>query len=145
VKNLQKVVFFLTLFVHSLCAAEPPLSTTATPYPDATVRDPFRPPHLKPKRIIDESRPELERYELSELRLTGVITGADGKLSASVETSTGRGFMLKEGATIGINRGKVIDISMDRIVVEESTVDELGNPASVKTEMPLRRNPNNTN
>lgn len=122
-------------------AAEvPPTVPGAGASPSAVSRDPFQPPNLKPKRIRDESRPELEQYELSELRLTGVVTGADGNLSASVETASGRGFMVKKGATIGVNRGKIVEITMDRILVEEIIVNELGQNTTTTSEMTLRRN-----
>lgn len=102
------------------------------------LRDPFQPPHMKPKKMVDESRPELERYELSELRLTGVATATDGSLSASIENSSGRGFMVKKGSIVGVNRGKIVEISMNKIVIEEALVNKLGQTTTTHFEMLLR-------
>jgi Tfp pilus assembly protein PilP len=102
------------------------------------LRDPFQPPQMKPKKMVDESRPELERYELSELRLTGVATAADGSLSASIENSSGRGFMVKKGSIVGVNRGKIVEISMDKLVIEETLVNKLGQTTTTHFEMLLR-------
>jgi Tfp pilus assembly protein PilP len=104
----------------------------------APERDPFAPPRPKPRSTVDESRPELERYELSELRMTGVITGADGNLAASVETATGRGFMVKKGSAIGVNRGIIVEIAMDRLIIKEEAVDQNGISHTATTEMRLR-------
>ncbi len=89
-------------------------------------RDPFQPPNLKPKRVLDESRPELERYEISELRLTAIFAGIDGGRSASLENSSGRGFMIKKGSVVGVNQGIVADILADRVIIEEQSREATG-------------------
>ncbi len=101
-------------------------------------RDPFQPPNLKPKRVIDESRPELERYEISDLRLTAIFAGVNGERSASVENTAGRGFMIKKGVTIGVNQGKVIEIQPDKIIIEEQSRDSSGAVVPKTVEMLLR-------
>ncbi len=139
VKILVVIILLVSLGVATQGSTES-LSTdrAANSGSSASLRDPFQPPNLKPKRVVDESRPELERYELSELRLTGVATAADGNLSASIETASGRGFMVKKGSLVGTNRGKIIDISMDRIVIEETVVNQSGQSVTSNFEMSLR-------
>jgi Tfp pilus assembly protein PilP len=101
--------------------------TTAVKASDlSSKRDPFQPSNLKPKRVLDESRPELERYEISELRLTAIFAGIDGKRSASLENSSGRGFLIKRGTIVGASQGTVTDIQPDRIVITELTRDSVG-------------------
>jgi type IV pilus assembly protein PilP len=90
-------------------------------------RDPFRPFTLNTRT---NSRPRenlspLERYDLGQLRLVGVVWHVK-EPSAMVEDSVGLGYVVKVGTPIGANDGKVKAIKPNEIIIEESYVDLFG-------------------
>jgi type IV pilus assembly protein PilP len=90
-------------------------------------RDPFRPFTLNTRT---NSRPRenlspLERYDLGQLRLVGVVWHVK-EPSAMVEDSVGLGYIVKVGTPIGANDGKVKAIKPNEIIIEESYVDLFG-------------------
>jgi type IV pilus assembly protein PilP len=90
-------------------------------------RDPFRPFTMNTRT---QSRPRetlstLERYELGQLRLVGVIWHVK-EPSAMIEDSAGLGYVVKVGTPIGPNDGKVKAIKPDQIIVEETYLDLFG-------------------
>jgi len=81
------------------------------------------------------SLPPLQRYELGEFRLVGVIWGA--KVSrALVENSEGKGFTLTVGTKIGRSGGVVTRITDKEVVVREEFRDYMG--LKVKRESSLK-------
>jgi Tfp pilus assembly protein PilP len=46
--------------------------------------------------------------------------------------------MIKKGATVGVNQGKVIEIQPDKIIIEEQSRDSAGAVVSKTVEMLLR-------
>jgi Tfp pilus assembly protein PilP len=103
---------------HQLSA--PNVSTAAR-------RDPFRPftlntrTHSRPRETLSP----LERYELGQLRLVGIVWHVK-QPSAMIEDSAGLGYVVKVGTPIGPNDGKVKAIQPDQIIVEETYVDLFG-------------------
>ena len=90
-------------------------------------RDPFRPFTLSTRT---NSRPRenlspLERYELGQLRLVGVVWHVK-EPTAMIEDSVGLGYIVKVGTPIGANEGKVRAIKPSEIVIEETYVDLYG-------------------
>ncbi len=93
-------------------------------------RDPF-----KPFIVIEPRKPRvkrvkvpltpLQKYDLSELKLTAIIIGM-GEPRAMVEDNFGKGYILKVGDYIGKNGGRVIKIEKDRVVIRESYINYLG-------------------
>jgi type IV pilus assembly protein PilP len=82
-------------------------------------RDPFAP--LISKTEIKEragSRPPLERYNISEFKLTGIVWGGFG-YNAMVEGPDGKGYFVRVGTVIGPNKGMIKKISKDTMVIEE--------------------------
>jgi type IV pilus assembly protein PilP len=90
-------------------------------------RDPFRPFTLTTRaaRRPRENLSPLERYELSQLRLVGVIWKVK-EPNALVEDTVGLGYIVRIGTPIGTNDGKVKAIRPDEIIIEETYVDLLG-------------------
>lgn len=91
-------------------------------------RDPFRPMTLQTK--VNGVRPRenlspLERFELSQLKLVGIVWDAK-EPRAMVEDNAGLGYTLKVGTPIGSNEGKVKAIHRNELVVEESFFDVTG-------------------
>ena len=82
----------------------------------------------------------LEKVDLSQLKLVGVIMASTGN-KALVQESSGKGFIVKEGTRIGINSGRVIQIRKDRIIVEEEIETISGETAVQKKEMNLQKPP----
>ena len=79
----------------------------------------------------------LERLDLGQLKLVGIVRSPDGK-KAIVEEHSGKGHVLEVGTYIGKNKGRVIRIEKDSVVIAEEITDETG---KVKTkEMVLKLN-----
>jgi Tfp pilus assembly protein PilP len=104
-------------------------SDSQSPVNSSTVgkRDPFRPFTLNTRT---SSRPRenlspLERYDLGQLRLVGVVWHVK-EPSAMVEDSVGLGYIVKVGTPIGTNDGKVRAIKPNEIIIEETYVDLFG-------------------
>ena len=68
----------------------------------------------------------LQRFELTQYRLLGVITGK-GESKARVKAPEGKSYILTEGVRIGKNAGVIIDINSQVILVEEKYFDFSGN------------------
>jgi type IV pilus assembly protein PilP len=90
-------------------------------------RDPFRPFTLSPRTNSRprESLSPLERYDLGQLRLVGVVWQVK-EPTAMIEDSVGLGYIVKVGTPIGANEGKVKAIKPSEIVIEETYVDLYG-------------------
>ena len=82
----------------------------------------------------------IEKVDLSQLKLVGIIRAPSGN-RALVEDASGKGFVIKKGARIGINSGRVIKILKDRVVVEEKAENILGETTLVKRELKLQKPP----
>jgi type IV pilus assembly protein PilP len=67
----------------------------------------------------------LQKYDLNELKLVAVIRGAKEPV-AMVEDSTGHGYFLKKGMSIGKSDGVIREIKNGSVVVEEKTYDVSG-------------------
>lgn len=112
-------------------AAAPPEKKPDTPrYSPAGKRDPFEPLALRPpERAAPERRREpqspLERFNLGQLKLVGIIWNVK-EPRAMVEDTTGLGYVVKVGTLIGSNEGKIKAIKPNEVVVEETVVDILG-------------------
>ena len=107
-------------------------------YSPAGKRDPFRPLALKTKV---RSRPRenltpLERYELGQLKLVGIVWDIK-EPRAMVEDGAGLGYIVKIGTPIGTNEGKVRVIKPTEILIEESTIDFYGVRKNRKVRMKL--------
>ena len=109
--------------------------------------DPFEPLfrekatiHKKKKQIKREPRTPLERIDLSQLKLVGIILASSGN-RAIVEESSGKGYVVKTGTYIGINGGKIIEIDKELITVEEQFEDVFGKIQTQKRKLKLPKPP----
>jgi type IV pilus assembly protein PilP len=82
----------------------------------------------------------LERVDISQLKLTGVIMAPSGS-KALISEASGKAYIAKEGTLIGMNSGRIIRILKDRIIVEEEVEDLMGNVTLQKKEMTLQKPP----
>lgn len=60
----------------------------------------------------------LERFDLGQLKLSAVVAAPDGNSAVIVESS-GRGYVVKVGAYVGLNGGQVTEVKNDRVIIEE--------------------------
>jgi type IV pilus assembly protein PilP len=100
-------------------------------------RDPFRPFTLNLRsaaRRRDNLSP-LERYELGQLKLVGIIWNIKNP-TALVEDTSGLGYTVRVGTPIGANDGKVKTIRPDALLIEEEYIDLYG--AKKKREVSMR-------
>jgi len=110
--------------------------------------DPFEPlfkdktddGNVRSQRKKRVPRTPLEKIDLSQLKLVGIILAASGN-KALVEEATGKGYVIEPGTYIGINSGKVIDILKDKVVIEEEEEDILGKVVVRKKEIKLPKPP----
>lgn len=104
--------------------AQPPAEQIADlyVYTPAGRRDPFRSPHaMSPDGGPGDGRKldPLERFDLDQLRLEGVIWGLARPL-ALITAPDGVGYAVSAGTRIGKHGGRVERILADRVVVAES-------------------------
>jgi Tfp pilus assembly protein PilP len=90
-------------------------------------RDPFQPMTLRTKanRPTRENLSPLERLELSQLKLVGIVWDTQDP-RAMVEDNAGLGYVIKIGTPIGSHDGKVKAIHQAEVVVEEFYSDDYG-------------------
>lgn len=95
---------------------------------------------VKSKRKKRIPRTPLEKIDLGQLRLVGIILASSGN-KALVEESNGKGYVIRKGTFIGTNAGKVIQIESDKIIVAEEYEDVVGNVTLRNKELKLPKPP----
>jgi type IV pilus assembly protein PilP len=83
-------------------------------------------------------RTPLERIDLGQLKLVGIIQSPKGN-KGLVEEASGKGYIISMGTYMGTNGGKVIEISKDRVIAEEEVDDVLGKLTLQKRELKLQK------
>ena len=95
-------------------------------YNPAGKADPFKPfIQLTSAKASKIPLTPLQKYDISSLKLVAIIAAPEGSV-ALVEDSAGKGYFLKKGTLIGKNDGKVIKILKDRVIIEETYQDIMG-------------------
>lgn len=82
----------------------------------------------------------LEKIDLGQLKLVGIIAAPSGN-RAMVEESSGKGYILREGTYVGLNSGKVVSIAIDKVMVEEEFEDAYGKTVTQQKEITLPKPP----
>ncbi|MBF0530707.1 MAG: pilus assembly protein PilP [Deltaproteobacteria bacterium] len=98
------------------------------------IADPFRPiPAVMAAKAAETKEPPVEeltplqKMELSQVKLVAVVTSSTGgPTRALVEDSTGMGYIVQLGTPIGRRNGKISGIFTDRVEVQESFKNYLG-------------------
>ncbi len=70
------------------------------------------------KKVRTSELPPLERYNINEFKLTGIVWGGFG-YNAIFEGPDGKGYFLRVGTIVGPNRGVVKKITQNSVVIEE--------------------------
>ena len=95
-------------------------------YNPAGRRDPFMPLIVRDeKKAKAADRPPLERYTITEFKLTGIVWGGFG-YNAMLEGPDGKGYFVRVGTVIGQNRGVIRKITKSNMVIEEKFKDAAG-------------------
>jgi len=132
-------------------------TTQKTKTPEITVfynpegkLDPFEPLFKKErvslavgKKKIRRPKPltPLERINLSQLTLVGIIQAPNSGSRGLVQESSGKGYVVKKGTYIGTNSGKIVQILKDRIIIEEESEDIYGKVSIIKKPLKLQKPP----
>ena len=78
-----------------------------------------------------------QKYEPAQLTLVAIVSGKRGLL-AMVQDSSGVGYVLRKGTKIG-ETGEVVQITHDKVVIEQSLKNLTGERTSRKVEMSLNK------
>ncbi len=113
--------------------------TAAFSYHPVGRRDPFAPIIAKQEKKANlGDRPPLERYNISEFKLSGIIWGGFG-YNAMLEGPDGKGYFIRVGTILGPNRGVVKKITQNTIVIEEKFKNVKGETEHKEITVQLRR------
>jgi Tfp pilus assembly protein PilP len=94
-------------------------------------------PRVTSKRKKRVPRTPLEKLDLAQMKLVGIVQSPDGN-KAIVEDRSGKGHILTVGSYIGTNGGRVVRIDKNRVVIAEEFEDEFGR---IKTKQTILRLP----
>lgn len=130
-------------------AAKPKDSVKASPqiagsnvgwvYDPTDKRDPFRSYVLEQKKQnASTARGPLEQYDLSQLRLTGIVWDTN-QARALIRVPSGRGYIVGTGTAIGKNDGRITVIDDNTVLVKERYVDFLGEETTKDIKLKIRR------
>lgn len=102
-------------------------------------RNPFEPYKLNQNIVANIVESPLEKYQLAELSLVGIIWGiADPR--GMINAPDGETYVVRRMSRIGRNRGKVSRVAKDSIYVEEEYRDPAtGNTALKETRIELEK------
>jgi len=102
-------------------------------------RDPFAPIISKQeKKTSIGDRPPLERYNISEFKLSGIVWGGFG-YNAMLEGPDGKGYFIRVGTILGPNRGVVKKITQNMLVIEEKFKNVMGEIERKEITVELRK------
>lgn len=121
-------------------AQTPPLAEAVDgyTYDPKSRREPFQ--SLTRLVKIDKTRlemPPLQRVQLSDLKLLGIMWGGYG-YHGLVRTPDGKGYTVKEGMLMGTNNGVISAITDKAVIVSEPSIDIAGNKSTKDVEILLR-------
>lgn len=105
-------------------------------YDPAGQRDPFEALVMIRKPVLEDGRPltPLQKYDLSQFRLSAVIVGKEEPM-AMVVAPGGKAYTLKTGVKIGKNGGVVTKVSPEVVYVEEKYYDFTGKLSATSLEI----------
>lgn len=118
----------------SVAAPQPETVVQETPEPEGYVyqrrdrRDPFVPlivPKLKLRKGAGAKVGTMESYDIHEFTLAA-IAKKGGQYYALITTPDNRSFTVNKGVAIGMNKGKIKEITKNRIVIVEYSKDFRG-------------------
>ena len=81
----------------------------------------------------------LERFDLTQLTVMGIIWGLE-EPRALVRDPTGKGYIVKAGTPIGKNKGRILRIEDNKVVVKETYLDHLDRATTKEVDLELYAN-----
>ena len=112
---------------------------TGYTYDPTGKRDPFRSFIWdRPDKMASAEAGPLGQFDLSQLEVVAVVWRT-GNARALVEDPSGESYIVGRGAAIGKNRGHVVSIGDNTVIVKETYVDYLGQETTKDVEMRMRR------
>ncbi len=101
--------------------------------------DPFAPIIIKEtKKAKAGDRPPLERYNITDMKLSGIVWGGFG-YNAMIEGPDGKGYFVRTGTVIGPNRGVIKKITQSTLVIEEKFKNYAGETERKEIIVELRK------
>lgn len=97
-------------------------------YSRANRRDPFKPliaVAVTPAGEIKRPTGTLESYDISDFEVLAIAKKGD-QFFALLQSQDNKSFSVQEGATIGLNDGKITAITLDKVVTSEEYIDPFG-------------------
>jgi type IV pilus assembly protein PilP len=124
--------------VPTAAAAAPEAQVAEYVYDPTNKRDPFR-SFVRGAYGKDEEEvtTPLERFDLSQLELSAIVWGIDVARALVLDPS-GKGYIVSNGAVLGKNKGRVVSIGDNVVVVKETYVDSFDRATTKAVEMRLR-------
>lgn len=129
-----------------------PVQRVRPPYNPVGKIDPFQPlfreepkipeaaqAEVKPKKP-ERPRTPLEKLDLGQLKLTAIVF-AGNSAKGLVEEASGKGYVVNVGTPIGLERGKVVEITRSGIIIEHEAEDDFGKSVVKKQELKLQKPP----
>ncbi len=81
---------------------------------------------------------DLEKIDLSQLKLTGVVISSTRNLGL-VQEASGKGYIIYKGSYIGTRGGRVTDILKNKVVIKETMENTRGKIVAQKKELKLTK------
>lgn len=78
----------------------------------------------------------LERFDLTEVKVTGVVDTQKGPI-AIVEAPNRKSYFVKLDDAMGLNEGKVVRISTEGVIIEERLISDFGEATMKTITLPL--------
>lgn len=106
--------------------------------------DPFVPfikkpePTKEPDPIVRKYKGPLQKVDIDQLQLVGIIRAPSGNL-ALVQQASGKGYIIQKGTPIGIKDGHVAEILADQVVVKEKGKDPYNVDITIERLMKIKK------
>jgi type IV pilus assembly protein PilP len=84
----------------------------------------------------------LEKFDLSQLSVMGIIWGVE-EPRALIKDPTGKGYIVRAGTPIGKNKGRILRIEDNKVVVKETYLDHLDRATTKEVDLELYANGRN--
>ena len=118
-------------------APEAPAPVAEYHYDPTDKVDPFRSYVRRQVTFDPESGSSpLERFDLTQLSVMGIIWGLE-EPRALVRDPTGKGYIVRAGTPIGKNKGRILRIEDNKVVVKETYLDHLDRATTKEVDLEL--------
>ena len=101
--------------------------------------DPFRSFVRMDDELEDGITTPLERFDLSQLEVTAIIWKSD-RPRALIRDPAGKAYIVSEGTPIGKNKGRIVSILDNAVLVKETYVDFSDRATTKEVELRLYQN-----